>query len=882
MDKEDFLKQCAKTLNIISKDELYAVFPPKESNEKTIQCWLQLIPSAMMKQLELALAQELCFLSNDLITEHFVEKNSHLTDHSQLTILYSILVYALEWDCYKLASAIVFLVDRASYRYGNSKQLMNIVDFIWQMEPDTRIVPQVIVRRARLMKDSGNLHGAMQILDALVKKQVYKWDYKSEIESTRVTATCIQIKGQIYHNLGLWKDAMPYLVESAEQLMSIKDYKGVSYSHGLITKCLPKLTMDEYDALKVRHPSFFEKHNPCYEGYRISVMSVELLEKLKNIDHLFSAKHQLSGNECLLMYADQQTVVLERYSYYQTIIADMKKCLALHDDANLLKGIESFYEFIKAVFMISQTLSFSRLPQDRSLSRYLEQLSIELYAHLCTCPDDRNLDHNKHSVKLMNGALNILGLPTLRGTDSFMQKETPVNDTKMVEDNLKIQVMTVSLHNESRHATTSDSLSPSAQLSTNSDKLFQTNFPRKFVGLSVNPHTFCSSDDFKDDFDGGYHDMQPRISQSLVDISWKTVSGSNGYDPRNLPNVANLGIKSNERESSEITSLRSEPGISTESQSIFSGSTASLFSAETTEEHCTDDDHLEPLIDISSPKVHEQFEELQLGTSSSTDSSSSSLDYLLNWQLPNIDVSSQSANISRAHILTYNPVNNEWKSNSTLAFIGPELQLGNMKGSFRDVFDVKFLHQDEPLGRYVCKRYRRQKSPVCYMQDIICQMVAGYYVTMFNEALANHRTKFSVQFLPVAHLQLLTSNGVLKDWVNVEPFLHGQFNKLTNNLSYVNKAEADIESTDLATALSHFSYVKSNGTLMIVDIQGWLPVNESGIIYLTDPQFHTSCSVQKFSNCDHKEKGMDKFWKQVHEKCNGICQLLNLERPITT
>lgn len=38
--------------------------------------------------------------------------------------------------------------------------------------------------------------------------------------------------------------------------------------------------------------------------------------------------------------------------------------------------------------------------------------------------------------------------------------------------------------------------------------------------------------------------------------------------------------------------------------------------------------------------------------------------------------------------------------------------------------------------RYVGKRYRRgRKAPEVYMQDVVCQMLAGFYVTRFNQAL---------------------------------------------------------------------------------------------------------------------------------------------------
>ena len=178
--------------------------------------------------------------------------------------------------------------------------------------------------------------------------------------------------------------------------------------------------------------------------------------------------------------------------------------------------------------------------------------------------------------------------------------------------------------------------------------------------------------------------------------------------------------------------------------------------------------------------------------------------------------------------------------------------------------------------RYVGKRYRkwRHHNPTRYMQDVVCQMMAGYYVTKFNESLQSYKRDVQIQFLPAAHLQLITPYGELEDCINVEPYLHGDFIKLTNNFAY---ADLKHHGKDLATALSHFSYCESKGTLMIVDIQGWLPREGTGVIYLTDPQFHT-VGLERFSPYDHQEMGMKKFWEHVHPHCNDICRAIGLER----
>ena len=178
--------------------------------------------------------------------------------------------------------------------------------------------------------------------------------------------------------------------------------------------------------------------------------------------------------------------------------------------------------------------------------------------------------------------------------------------------------------------------------------------------------------------------------------------------------------------------------------------------------------------------------------------------------------------------------------------------------------------------RYVGKRYRngRHHNPSRYMHDVVCQMTAGYYVTKFNESLQSYKRDVQIQFLPAAHLQLMTPCDELEDCINVEPYLHEDFIKLTNNFAY---ADLKHHGKDLATALSHFSYCESKGTLMIVDIQGWLPREGTGVIYLTDPQFHTVGS-ERFSPYDYQEMGMKKFWQHVHPHCNDICRAIGLER----
>lgn len=131
-----------------------------------------------------------------------------------------------------------------------------------------------------------------------------------------------------------------------------------------------------------------------------------------------------------------------------------------------------------------------------------------------------------------------------------------------------------------------------------------------------------------------------------------------------------------------------------------------------------------------------------------------------------------------------------------------------------------------------------------------------------------------IQFLPVVLLQLVDSSGHVTQVFNAEPYMSGEFTKLTNNTDWKNEKRR----TDLVLAYSHFTYQESNGKLIIVDIQGWAPLRHNkGCTYLTDPQIH-SLVYRCFGTGNLTQTGFQKFW-EMHSECNEICKMLKLPRP---
>lgn len=229
--------------------------------------------------------------------------------------------------------------------------------------------------------------------------------------------------------------------------------------------------------------------------------------------------------------------------------------------------------------------------------------------------------------------------------------------------------------------------------------------------------------------------------------------------------------------------------------------------------------------------------------------------------------------VQKATLYEYNPVTCVWSGQDTIVCTGKELTLGKgKKGQFRNVYQINYLHQEEPLGKYVSKRYRNQRESLQYMDDVVCQMQAGLYVNLFNQALKMFELDLRIYFLNAAFMLLYNSQGEVEDWMNIEPFVDGEFIKLTSNYDF-----CDPRGKNVSTSFTHFTYVQSGYQMMVCDLQGWLPSGTQNLIYLTDPQFHTDSGDS--SPFDFGQEGIKLFFDVVHPECNEICQILKLQRP---
>nr|XP_017202833.2 alpha-protein kinase 1 isoform X1 [Oryctolagus cuniculus]XP_051676041.1 alpha-protein kinase 1 isoform X1 [Oryctolagus cuniculus]XP_051676042.1 alpha-protein kinase 1 isoform X1 [Oryctolagus cuniculus]XP_051676043.1 alpha-protein kinase 1 isoform X1 [Oryctolagus cuniculus]XP_051676044.1 alpha-protein kinase 1 isoform X1 [Oryctolagus cuniculus]XP_051676046.1 alpha-protein kinase 1 isoform X1 [Oryctolagus cuniculus]XP_051676047.1 alpha-protein kinase 1 isoform X1 [Oryctolagus cuniculus] len=231
--------------------------------------------------------------------------------------------------------------------------------------------------------------------------------------------------------------------------------------------------------------------------------------------------------------------------------------------------------------------------------------------------------------------------------------------------------------------------------------------------------------------------------------------------------------------------------------------------------------------------------------------------------------------LQRAHnalLLKYSKTSELWTAQETAVYLGEYLHV-KKKGRQRNAFWVHHLHQEETLGRYVGKEYKEEKGLWPHFIDVERQMTAQHYVMEFNKRLYEHKIPTQIFYIPSTIL-LILEGRTIKGCVSVEPYMLGEFVKLSNNTKVV---KTEYKATEYGLAYGHFSYEYSNHKDVVVDLQGWVTGDGKGLIYLTDPQIHSV--DQKTVATNFGKRGIFYFFNYQHVKCNEICHRLCLTRP---
>uniref|UniRef100_A0A8C6WZI1 Alpha kinase 1 n=1 Tax=Neogobius melanostomus TaxID=47308 RepID=A0A8C6WZI1_9GOBI len=228
---------------------------------------------------------------------------------------------------------------------------------------------------------------------------------------------------------------------------------------------------------------------------------------------------------------------------------------------------------------------------------------------------------------------------------------------------------------------------------------------------------------------------------------------------------------------------------------------------------------------------------------------------------------------SAALHLKFSKTTGLWTARETCVYIGEKMGL---QGKQRAALWVQFLHQEERLSSYVGKDYLVPKQIEFHLKDVERQMTAQYYVTEFNKSLYERDEMAQIFFIPSEALLILEGEQIV-GCVTVEPYMLGDFVKLTNNTV---KKEKRFKATEYGLAFGHFTYLISGGQEVVVDLQGWVTANGKGLTYLTDPQIHSTKTPRGPSNL-FAERGLRYFLEEQHgPQCNGVCSVLQLP-PVT-
>lgn len=114
-----------------------------------------------------------------------------------------------------------------------------------------------------------------------------------------------------------------------------------------------------------------------------------------------------------------------------------------------------------------------------------------------------------------------------------------------------------------------------------------------------------------------------------------------------------------------------------------------------------------------------------------------------------------------------------------------------------------------------------------------CTSLAVALRRSFLDALERNHEKINMEIWFVPCYLYEYESGVGTAYFVSEQKLQGHFVKFNGNNGYVNSKEQLQAESEILQALSHYSFVKSKGSIMLVDLQG---VVDKGTILLTDPQ----------------------------------------------
>ncbi|KAJ6246579.1 eukaryotic elongation factor 2 kinase-related [Anaeramoeba flamelloides] len=173
---------------------------------------------------------------------------------------------------------------------------------------------------------------------------------------------------------------------------------------------------------------------------------------------------------------------------------------------------------------------------------------------------------------------------------------------------------------------------------------------------------------------------------------------------------------------------------------------------------------------------------------------------------------------------------------------------------------------------------KEEKIQLC-QKELVVQYLAKKQATKF---LAEQPLK-SIDYLQ--QFFIVFTNRKKKNVYVCEPYIKDNYQKFSNNM----REQLDYNKYSTVYGYSHYTYEKSDGKILVTDLQGWDYNGESYL--LTDPGIHSIGNTEnpnedfslqalypsnQFNLTDFNQKGVNEF-KKIH-KCSNVCKCLKLDK----
>ena len=152
----------------------------------------------------------------------------------------------------------------------------------------------------------------------------------------------------------------------------------------------------------------------------------------------------------------------------------------------------------------------------------------------------------------------------------------------------------------------------------------------------------------------------------------------------------------------------------------------------------------------------------------------------------------------------------------------------------------------------------------CYMKELEIRTIASAYAREFNSDKKKASGICPIEFVPLDVVECVGGVRYL-----LETFMGGKIEKFSNNVGVVSSKSPQSE---VMQVFSHFSWVKSGGSLVVCDLQG---VMEGGRLSLTDPAIHSRGKQGRFGCTDLGYVGIQRFF--TTHVCGSTCRQMGLE-----